>query len=407
MKQIQSGRPQGADPRLVREINRHTVFSILKQNREISVSQISHLTGLSLATIKAVLEDLRRYDLIRELGEGVSAGGRKPKMYSLNLVDVHICGMEMHSHSLKICVLKLDGTIVLRKNWSIKGMNPVDVADFIQQKLLHTIAEARINDRKMLGAGLSQPGIVDFDGKNIRFDVHSGWNEIPFGSMLQERIPFPVFLVEEANAKMIAEIEFGNAGNYKDFIYVMIGSSHEGGISGGIVLNGEIVLGSQGFAGELGHMSLNYLGPRCFCGRNGCWEALSGIPEMLESVQQICPWANVQSIEELFVFLRDAFHQGITECSEMLNNFISVQADGIANLIHIFNPSHIVIGGTAALMGDVFLEKLLDLISAKTMKPFLENTKIELSSIERDSAVLGAGSRVLQDALTIKQKTLV
>ena len=83
---------KGADPRLVRGINQEAVFSILKKNQAVSVSQISRLSGLSLATVKTVLENLKAYELIREIGEGVSAGGRKPKLYSLNLVDVYLCG---------------------------------------------------------------------------------------------------------------------------------------------------------------------------------------------------------------------------------------------------------------------------------------------------------------------------
>jgi N-acetylglucosamine repressor len=184
----------GADSRIVRQINQRGVFSAIKKYQTISVSEISRRTGLSIATVKSVLTDLMQYELVRETGEGFSTGGRKPKLYSLNMEDIFISGMELHSHSLKIGILKLSGEILFSNVWALQSMPPENLAKYIQTKLLETLNDLNISKERILGVGICQPGIVDLEGKKIKYDVHLGWTEVDLGPMLQDLIPAAVFL---------------------------------------------------------------------------------------------------------------------------------------------------------------------------------------------------------------------
>ena len=393
----------GADPRIVRLINQRTIFSIIRKKKGITITEITRLANLSPATVKSVIDDLIKMELVAKGFVQKSTGGRKPKQYLLNLENIYVVGFELHKHYLKIGIVKLDGTIVFSDEWKLQASDQYRIVSLIENKYAKTIANANIDNDDILGIGICQPGIVDTEGKIIKKDIQLGWTEFPLGLMIQEKLNIPLFLIEESNAKLIAEIEFGDISTSDNVLYVLIGSSVDGGISGAILIKNSILTGSHGFAGEIGHSVINPDGPACNCGRIGCWEAFGNIPRMLSNINQLVPDANIRSIQELTEYLENNRTDSI-ELEIMIERFISVHAEGIANLIHTLNPEQIIIGGEIALLKDFFLQRLLKYLEKKVMKPFMDNTVIKLSAIDKYSAILGAASVVIQNAISITGK---
>jgi predicted NBD/HSP70 family sugar kinase len=397
-----------ADPRIVRKINLHSIFSILRDNKSLGVSDISRLTGLSLSTVKSILNDLIEMNLVIEIGEGHSTGGRKPTLYDLNLKNIFVCGIELYAHFLKVGFLKLDGSILWDKEWAIQTMVPEELAVIIHEKILEGLQDLRISFDELIGIGICIPGLTNLERKSIMLDVQFGWTDVPFGSILQKILPVPVFIAEDANVKMIAEIEYGIAKNMENFLFLLIGTGSGKGIGCGIVLNNAIIEGSKGFAGEVGHTIIDPNGPICSCGRKGCWEAQGSISQMIEKLNEIIPNIRIKDITELNNFLRNVPENNIQQkVKSIFNWFVNIQAEGIANLIHIFNPEFIVIGGEITILGDLFIEPLRERVKQKVMKPFQESYRIEFSKMEKDSSILGASALVIQQAISIKQDALV
>lgn len=394
---------RGVDPRIVREINQNRLFSLLRTKGASTISEISRSIHLSPATVKSVLDDLERYGLIRETGEGSSTGGRKPRLYSLNMEHNIVCGVDLHAHLCTTALIRMDGSILTSTACAPQSKTPEEVAELIRDAFSQLCREQNIPYSDVLGIGISQPGIVGSDGKKIRFDVHHGWTEVPLGSLVQELVPLPVFLVEDANGKLSAEMEFGGIEETDNLLYVLIGSPGESGISGGMVIRDEIMNGFKGFAGEIGHIVIDLKGPGCYCGRRGCWEAVTNVFNLIKKITQWYPDTKLIEIDDFYYFLLEN-HGSSRKVKNMLEWYVDMQAEGIVNLVHILNPEKIIIGGKITLLGNTFLDLLLKRIREKVMRPFIEDVDISLSSIEKESGILGAVSIVLQHAVALRQQ---
>ena len=163
--------------------------------------------------------------------------------------------------------------------------------------------------------------------------------------------------------------------------------------------------GFKGFAGEIGHIVIDPKGPPCYCGRRGCWEAVTNVFDLIKKIQQWYPDAKLSEIDDFFHFVLDN-HTSSRKVYSLLERYVDMQAEGITNLIHIINPEKIIIGGKITLLGETFLDRLKQKIKEKAMTPFIEDVDISFSSIEKESGILGAVSIVLQHAVALRQQQL-
>ncbi len=398
----------GADTRLIRSINRNALFTVIRGNMPITVSQLSARTGLSLSTVNSVLKDLMDVNLVLATGITASTGGRKPVAYSLNLRDICVCGAELNARTIRVALFRLDGSIIRMSTLQAENIEPLALASVVADTLGDLVTRTEIGLDHIIGLGLSQYGIVGPEGNRIRLDIQHGWREVSLGSMLQQRLPIPVFVVEDTLAKLTAELEFGGEKNRQHVLYLLFGSSHGQGVSGRFVSDGSILNGAQGFAGQFGHILIDPCGPRCSCGRRGCWEAVGDVSRLLEKVKDSLgpsPEASNGLLETL-ARIRAAAEKGDAAMCAVLDWFVGVQAEGIANLIHTFNPKHIVIDGAVVVLGDIFLERLKIAIEQKVMKPYLEGLKVEFSAMGDNGALLGASAIVLREAISIMEQGL-
>lgn len=394
--------PIGVDTRIIREINLSKVFHTVRREKNKTISEISRITELTPATVKGVLDELVSYGLVKQTGIKNSTGGRKPGVYGLDLEKNIICGVNLHTHICETALMTLDGTIISIIRKDVYKQAPEDVAVKIQESFFSLCSDLNRSPESIIGMGVCQPGILGNDGDTIRFDVRHGWTEVPMGDLLRNLVPVPVFLTEEANAKLSAEIEFGEEEETSSLLYVLIGGPNESGVSGAIVINGEMITGLNGFAGEIGHTVIDPEGPACYCGRKGCWESVTDLFCFLEKFQHegACP-----EFSDVCEFLNYLKTQNIDEVQEnLLNDYIDIHAQGITNLIHIFNPGKIIIGGKITILGNLFLTRMQQSVSKFTMKPFNEDLEINLSRIEEKSALLGAVSIVLRHIVDLCQQ---
>jgi len=408
----------GADTRLIRSINRNALFTAIRGSMPSTVSQLSALTGLSLSTVNSVLKDLMDVNLVLATGITASTGGRKPVAYSLNLRDTYVCGAELGARTIRVALFRLDGSIIRTSKIQIEDIEPLALASVLADALGELVSRAEIGLEHIIGLGLSQYGIVGPEGKRIRLDIQHGWREVSLGSMLQQRLTIPVFVVEDTLARLTAELEFGGAKNRHHVLYLLFGASHGQGVSGRFVSDGGILNGAQGFAGQFGHTLIDPSGPLCSCGRRGCWEAVGDVSRLLEKIEDsaIGPTAvhppsegmsdESSSILETLGRVRVGAENGDAAMSSVIDWFVGIQAEGIANLIHTFNPKHIVIDGEVVVLGNIFLERLRSAIEQRVMKPYLEGLTVEFSAIGNDGALLGASAIVLREAISIMEQGL-
>lgn len=250
----------------------------------------------------------------------------------------------------------------------------------------------------LLGVGVGTPGPVDgrtgviYEAPNL-----AGWIDVPLKSLLRDATGLPVTVGNDANVAALGEWRFGSGGGVDDFVYVTVST----GIGGGVIIDRGLLLGRKGIAGEVGHMVVQVDGPRCGCGNLGCWEALAsgtalarraaeailaGEPSMLRDVDA------QSSLTAVHVALAAAAHDPLAlRLMEREGEMIGI---GLVNLLHLFSPEVIALGGGVMKSADLLFPPMRRIIAEYAMAPY-QDARIELATLGDRTGVLGAAALVL------------
>jgi glucokinase len=213
-----------------------------------------------------------------------------------------------------------------------------------------------------------------------------GGTEIEFSKMLEERLGKIVYIENDATATAISEKIFGNGKSQDNFLYITMST----GIGGGVFINNRIYRGSLGMAGEFGHMVIDPLGPVCGCGRRGCFEIMAGGKGTLRIAEAMNTYAKSpylkkippEKLEARHVF--DGAEAGDKECIRVIDKVVENMTRGVANLVNIFDPEAIMIGGglsnSKELVVDGIAERLQE--ELKTMKRNVEIFRTNQITVE-------------------------
>jgi glucokinase len=240
-------------------------------------------------------------------------------------------------------------------------------------------------------AGFSNPetGVV-FSSPNL-----PDWHNVPLRDIIEREAGRKTFLTNDAKAAALGELHFGAARGARNFIYITLST----GIGGGIVINGELYTGAIGTAGEIGHMTIEVNGPRCNCGNTGCWEALaSGSALAQQAVQRIKQGTQTSILnyaegdlgKVTAQVIQAAAEQGDSLAKELIIQTGYYIGVGLANLINIFNPELIVIGGGLANIGDTLLKPAYKVARERAHEEAYQAVRFTLAKLGGNSGVIGA-----------------
>ncbi len=248
-------------------------------------------------------------------------------------------------------------------------------------------------DAASVGAGV--PCTANQENGHMEDANNLGFEDVPFLSLLAEKIPVSVFFDNDANAAAWGEY-LGGGYQEDSFIMVTLGT----GIGGGIILNGKLWAGINGAAAEFGHMTIDYAGVPCNCGRRGCFEAMASATALIRQEQeqmkehpesllwQLCS-GDLSQVEAKTVF--DGAAAGDETALKLLDTYTTYLAEGITDIINIFQPAVVCVGGGVSRAGDALLLPLREKSSRRIYSRNAErNTRIELAKLDNDAGILGA-----------------
>lgn len=246
--------------------------------------------------------------------------------------------------------------------------------------------------------GVAAPGPIDARSGIVTTPPNlPGWKDTPLRQLIQDELGLPTALENDANAAALAEHRFGAGRGTKHMIYVTAST----GIGGGFILNGELYNGATGGAGEIGHMTILPQGPHCGCGNRGCLEALAsgraiarearervkcGVPTLIADLAEGDP----DRISAKLVAQADA--QGDIEAQEILDEAMTYLGVGMANLVNLFNPELIVIGGGLTKMGARLFDPVRRIIDRRAFRTAAQVVKVVPAQLGDDVGVLGAAA---------------
>ena len=281
---------------------------------------------------------------------------------------------------------------------SIKTDAPRSVQSIVDDmaRLAYTLMEQNhLTAADVASVGVGVPGTANPQNGYLEDANNLGFEDVPLLPLLAQKLPVPVYFDNDANVAALGEYLAGGYGE-DSFVMVTLGT----GIGGGIILGGKLWSGINGAAAEFGHMTVDMHGVPCNCGRRGCFEALASANALIAQAQEAMAsqpesllWklcgGDMQKVEAKTVFDGAAAEDPVSR--KVLDTYLTYLAEGITNIINIFQPAVLCIGGGVSHAGDALLlplrERVKKSIYSKNAKI---NTRIELAKLHNDAGVLGA-----------------
>ena len=286
------------------------------------------------------------------------------------------------------------------KSGSIKTNKHAQVEDYLEDlsALIEDLIAGTTTKDQIKGIGAGTPNGNYFTG-SIEFAPNLRWKGvIPFAQMLEDKVGIPVALTNDANAAAIGEMTYGAARGMKDFIVITLGT----GVGSGIVVNGQLVYGHDGFAGELGHVIMRRNNGRtCGCGRTGCLEAYSsatGVARTAREYLELRPNAKsiLREIDPEEITSKDVFDAAIAgdELAKEIFKFTGeMLGEAFADFVAFSSPEAIILFGGLAKAGDLLMNPIQESMERNLLDIFKNKIKLMFSELkESDAAVLGASA---------------
>jgi predicted NBD/HSP70 family sugar kinase len=266
MRKIDLSSFQVATSVTARTINRRIVLDLIRAQQPISRAEVARRSGLQRSTISAITDQLINEKWLVEGPVGELSRGRKPRLLQLNYGRAGILGINVRPNESTIALSDLNGQFMAIESFRTIRESAQFRTDLIRR------AKQFISSRPHItceGVGVSLPGTVDPDTQRLLFAPNLGWRDVDLRTPLEHAVGLPVMVSNAANACALGELWFANGGPpAQNLVAVTVAE----GIGTGIVVNGELIVGANGAAGEFGHISIEPEGISCPCGNRGCWE---------------------------------------------------------------------------------------------------------------------------------------
>jgi glucokinase len=278
------------------------------------------------------------------------------------------------------------------------------VIDRLIEATTKVVASQSIDLSEVNAIGVAAAGPIDATSGTVTAPPNlPGWHDVPLGRLIQERVSLPTYLENDAAAAALAEFTFGAGRGTQHMIYVTAST----GIGGGLVLHGRLYHGITGAAGEIGHMTLLPNGPLCGCGNRGCLEALASgtaiAREARERVSRgvptlIAELANGDLTQISAKLVAQAADEGDIDAQEILHEAMGYLGVGVANLVNLFNPEIIVIGGGLTNMGERLFDPVRRMIDRRAFPTSARAVEVRPAELGGDVGVLGAAAVAMTSA---------
>lgn len=398
--------PRGGNS-LVREMNLSSVLGYLQKDAPLSRAQLAHLTGLTKSTVSSLVEELMSRGLVYETGIGSSGVGRPSTWLKLNPQAGCIIGVEIGVGFISVIVSNFIGEIIWRRYEELNLTTPQGDVLARTSRLIDEASEAtRACGARLLGMGLAMPGMVDVERGVLVFSPNLRWRDVPLRQLFYEQTGLPVYVDNDANAAALSEHLFGVARRERHFVFIVAAV----GVGGGLFLNGDLYRGAIGLAGEIGHTSVYAEQAKpCRCGNRGCWENSANQSALIERIRSRLEVGRHSMITSLLEdqnsgltlsVISQAAEAGDAEALEALSETGAAIGLGVANLINIFNPEMIVIGGALSLAGKFLLPAIQKVVNERALDVIRSQTRVVLSAFGPDASVIGAVAMVVRAILS-------
>ncbi|MFI6513120.1 ROK family transcriptional regulator [Streptosporangium sp. NPDC050855] len=374
----------------MRKGNRSVVLWTLYFAGELSRHDLARTTGLSAATVSNVIADLIADGIVVETGSVDSDGGRPRIMLKVDPSYGYVVGVGVGETRVRVELYDLAMAERARKEFALDPSHhePAVVARYILDGLEAVLAEAGATESEVIGMGLGVPGVAE-QGADLLIHARAfGWDGVPLGALLREGTSIPVFADNGVKTTGQAELWFGAGQGAQHLVMTFIGTG-----AGASIINGGVTYrGTASGAGEWGHTKIVLDGRPCRCGSRGCLEAYVGAEAILAGAGRELGGDDEESV--FAALLADPLAR------PALEEAVRCLGAGLADLINLFNPERVILGGWAgSLLGREFLPEIRAAAGRYALPLPFSQASIELGRLGAEAVALGAATLVVEDFL--------
>lgn len=333
MRATATGKIQGASSEFVRDINRRIILNLIRTRHPISRADLARLSGLQRSTVSLIVEQLIAERWVLEGPTGRLPRGRRPTFLRLNDERV-IVAVDIRPIQTTVAMADANGRF-LSQEILVTSSDPRMTMVSLTQAIERLIASAR--RKKIEGVGISVPGRYDHATDRLVFAPNLKWPDIDIRNPIAKTTGLDVTVENAANACVLAAVWFDHMEECRNLVVVTISE----GIGTGVWANGQLVRGSNGMAGEFGHVPLDPQGPACGCGGRGCWEVFASNRAALRYYLD----ANPEAGDLTFPDLLSRAERGDAKAASALETMARYAGRGLRMVVAGLAPERVVVVG--------------------------------------------------------------
>ncbi|KIL45790.1 ROK family transcriptional regulator [Jeotgalibacillus soli] len=385
-------------PNYLKYLNKKKVLRYIQQNKNVSRADVASALLISKPTVSSVVEELIAEGWVeeRESDTANSAGGRKPIQLSFNANKQYIAAVDIGGTHVELGILNMNGELLIRDRFETQ-LSSETLVDQICVRIQKIISKVYLTLENLMAIGVGAPGITDTRQGIVLEAPSLGWMNYPLKEEIEKSLNIPVYIDNDVNVSVLGEQWKGKAKEADNIILISLGT----GVGCGIIVNGQLYRGSSFAAGEIGYMVTD---------KN---EAKQGYNEIFEGYgfldSHVGGPSIVQRMKTKLVTGKDnqnlRNHQELTAkhifqlakennpaASEVIEETLDHIAFALVNVICIFNPQYVILGGGISKSGNWFLPKVQEILAEQL--PFTTNISItELDGL----SLIGAAALCLQE----------
>jgi predicted NBD/HSP70 family sugar kinase len=372
-----------ATPSLIRHINQARVLRLLKEEGTLSRAELARSLKLTRSTLSAVTYELMEMDLVIEAGQSfiTQATGRPGTGLKLNPEGAFFLGAEINVEHIHLVLINLEGSIIYRETTKLRSTKPEAVCRNLVDLVQAGWSVQLGGSDRLRGVGVTVSALVDTQGV-IRSAPTFGWHHVDLKSAIASQLGIPIFVENDANGAALAELSFGRRKGQSDLCLLFL----DVGVGAGMIFERRIFRGSDGLAGEIGHLTLEPASNRQA-------EGMGFLETHLGRDALLAPYLRVGGkAKDIETFLRDLRNE-VPSAQKIVRIWGEWLTLAIRNLADLFNPKRVILAGSLSELFR-FVEEDVRRRLRERCFPTVENLEIDLSSFGKDSSALGGAALV-------------
>lgn len=313
-----------------------------------------------------------------------------------------VLSIDLGGTNIKSAMVLPNGEISYFKSYPTQAdSGPGEVVKGMVSAIKDTLAKSNLRINELSGIAIASAGILDVkNGVVTSSPSLPGWRNIPLKDIMAEKLGVTIHLINDASAAALGEHRFGAGRGTNNLVYLTVST----GIGGGILIDGRLYAGTDGCAGEIGHMIIEAEGPQCNCGNFGCLEVLASGTAIAKEAKRRIGQGETSYITEFVKgglktitaeTVARAAKQGDSLACEIVNKAAYYLGVGLVNMVNIFNPEVIIIGGGVSKMGDILLGPARKVVKQRAFRLPARTARIVRSRLGDKAGTIGAAISLL------------